>query len=281
MKIDLPPVGIKVLHDDAGLSDVRLFQGVSYCQAVFEATFGAELLVRQESIQVCQWAPAVLGFKTPQNSFEENLRPRFPAGIKALYIAPLALFRPELIPDVVLIRTSPERFQDMVDTLGWDGFIDPTPYRQDITALNAFRKRPLRGFSAWAIKNVNTWLHMLNRFRKWHHFTTLVFRSTWATRIFDRFITAYMANMSMCRNSLVIPFQNGLANISYFCTGGIAWGKNRPDNMTAGFPWEIYRRLESILDYPDKTDPGTLPAGLKTTKAKRIARKEDGESRST
>ena len=58
--------------------------------------------------------------------------------------------------------------------------------------------------------------------------------------------------MSMCRNSTVIPFQKGKANVSYFCTGGIAWGKNKPDNMTSGYPYGIYQKLAPFLDYPGK-----------------------------
>jgi len=70
----------------------------------------------------------------------------------------------------------------------------------------------------------------------WEIFTRIAFRSTFVTKIFDKFITKYMANMSMCRNSSVMPFQTKKANISYFCTGGVAWGKNDSRHMTSGFP---------------------------------------------
>jgi hypothetical protein len=62
-----------------------------------------------------------------------------------------------------------------------------------------------------------------------------------------------MANMSMCRNSFVIPLRENRANISYFCTGGVAWGKNDSRNMTSGFPRHLFVKLDAHLDYPGKT----------------------------
>jgi hypothetical protein len=90
----------------------------------------------------------------------------------------------------------------------------------------------------------------MNGFTLWQKTTTFLFRSTIVTRLFDRFITKFMANMSVCRNSTLIPIQTGRANISFFCTGGIAWGKNFPDFLTSGFPYEIFRRIEPHLCYP-------------------------------
>ncbi|MBN1880998.1 MAG: DUF169 domain-containing protein [Deltaproteobacteria bacterium] len=253
IEIDLPPVGVKFLCDSAsGYEDITRFKGISYCQAVFGATFGMELLVVPESIQVCQWVPIVMGFKEAENEFERSITGHLPFPTEGIYIAPLFLFRKDVTPDVVLIRTDPDSYRVIIDFLGWDGFIELDGKGLDMTGLATFQKSPPSGFSKWAVKNINRILDVLNRFSLWQIITTTLFRSTFITRIFDRFITRYMANMSMCRNSTVIPFQTHRANISYFCTGGVAWGKNNPRHMTSGFPYDTFLRLDEILDYPGK-----------------------------
>lgn len=275
IKLELPPVGIKILPDImVGFDEVAVFQGVSYCEAIFRATFGQALLVKPDSIKVCQWVPIVLGFKSAANTFEHTIQPHLPRGTAGIYLAPLHLFRKDLKPDVVILRTRPENFRAMIDLLGWESFIDPSPYRQDVTALHTFQERPPRGFSAWAIRNVNAWLSSWNRFAAWQRFTSLIFRSTLVTRLFDRFITVFMANMSMCRNSLVIPFQAEKINISYFCTGGIAWGKNLAENMTAGCPWRLFQRLLPQLDYPGRAPNDKRLKELAKVKDKLMERPE-------
>jgi hypothetical protein len=272
IQLDLPPVGIKLLHGSfPGLEDIALFQGVSYCQAIFGATFGMELLVKPDSIRVCQWVPIVLGFKEPENDFERSIKEHLSTQTTGIYIAPLHLFQKNIEPDVVIIRTDPENYRAIIACLGWESFIDPSPYQQDVTGLHTFRMNPPRGFSAWAIRNINAWLAALNRFTLWHRFTAFLFRSTWVTKVFDWFISRYMANMSMCRNSTVIPLQTGRANISYFCTGGIAWGKNNPENMTSGFPAGIFKKIEPYLDYPGKLEHDPRLKDLEKIKERLLA----------
>jgi len=253
IEIDLPPVGVKFLSESvAGYESITRFKGISYCQAVFGATFGMELLVVPESIQICQWVPIVMGFKEAENEFERSITGHLPYPTAGIYIAPLFLFRNDVTPDAVLIRTDPDNYWEIIDHLGWDSFIDPKGRGLDMTGLETFKKSPPTGFSRWAVKNINRMLDILNNFMLWEIFTRIAFRSTFVTKIFDKFITKYMANMSMCRNSSVMPFQTKKANISYFCTGGVAWGKNDSRHMTSGFPYDTYLRLDEILDYPGK-----------------------------
>jgi hypothetical protein len=169
-----------------------------------------------------------------------------------IYVAPISLFKKDITPDTVLIRTDPDNYREIIDYLGWDSFIDPEGKGLDMTGLATFQKSPPTGFSKWAVKNINRMLDLLNNCTLWEIFTRIAFRSTFVTKIFDKFITRYMANMSMCRNSSVIPFQTKKANISYFCTGGVAWGKNNSRHMTSGYPYDTYLRLDNILDYPGK-----------------------------
>ena len=254
VKLELPPVGIKLLNEKLleEFKDTTLFSGVSYCQAVFGATFGMELLLKASSIKICKWSPVVLGLKQAENDFERSVNPHLEPCTQGVYMAPLHLFRKDVTPDGVIIRTNPAYYRKIIDLLGWDSFIDPESYKQDQTALNTFKMKPPTGLSAIAIKYVNRVLSMLNRFTLWHRFTTFLFKSDFVTKVFDKFITLYMANMSICRNSFVIPWQQGKANISYFCTGGVAWGKNEPDDMTSGYPYETFLRLDPYLDYPGK-----------------------------
>lgn len=255
--LELPPVGIKLLDgktiDEYG--GITLFSGVSYCQAVFGATFGMELLLKPGSVKVCKWVPVVLGFKKAENEFERTIEPHLEAYTPGIYIAPLHMFRKGVCPDVIVIRTRPDQYRFMIDILGWDSFIDFSMLRQDRTALHTFKAKPPAGLSALAIRYFNGALDLLNSFTLWHAFTALLFKSEFVTSVFDRFITRYMANMSMCRNSFVIPWQQRKANVSYFCTGGIAWGKNDSRNMTSGFPYDLFQRLMSRLDYPGKNVP--------------------------
>jgi len=251
IKLDLPPVGVEIItDDDPALSAIPRFTGISYCEAVLQATFGRELIVDSSSIQVCQWAPVVLGFKKPENEFERSINTHLPAGTASLLLAPIARFTERRKPDVVIIRAQADTYRSILEILGYDKFIPFREYNRDETALAVFSEEPLKGFPRWAISNVNRWLSWMNRFSWWQGVTTFLFRSTTVSRIFDRFITKYMANMSLCRNSTVIPYQTGRANISFFCTGGIAWGKNFPDFMTSGFPYKIYREIEGSLLFP-------------------------------
>ena len=47
MKLELPPIGIKLLDEKLyeEFKDTIHFSGVSYCQGIFGATFGMELIV--------------------------------------------------------------------------------------------------------------------------------------------------------------------------------------------------------------------------------------------
>ncbi len=251
--LDLPPIGIKILSGSIEEYDsIPVFSGVSYCQAICNATYDQELLVKADSIKICQWSPVVTGLKKAENEFEKSIPMHLPSISTGIYIAPFYKFRSDTPPDIITIRTNPDNFRLMVDVLGPEEFIDPTPYGQDLTALQFLYTPPLQGVSGWLIRNTNMWLAFLNRYYWWQEFNTFLFRSKFMTRVFDKFITKYMANMSMCRNSMAVPFQKKKANISYFCTGGIAWGKNLATNMTSGLPYDIFQKIEPYLDYPGK-----------------------------
>ncbi len=250
--LELPPVGIKVLSETLqGYEAVEEYKGISYCQAIFHATFGQELILKTGSIQVCQWSPIVLGLKEPENAFEQSIDIHLQTNTAGIYIAPVFYFT-KTHPDIVIIRTTSGKMKEIITTLGPDTFIPFAEYKTDQTALHTLTGGNNRTVSLWLIQNVNSLLNFLNRYTSWRKITSFLFRSTTVTRTFDAFISRFMANMSMCRNSTVIPLQTDKANISYFCTGGIAWGMNYAKNMTSGYPWHVFQKLEAFLDYPGK-----------------------------
>jgi hypothetical protein len=235
-----PPVGARLLRsaDDAG--DVPIYRGISYCDAVRRAGEGQALRVLPGSIQVCHWAPVTLGLKEPENRFEHRLAPRldFPSG--GLLLAPLDDFPGE--PEVVLLRARLEVLQELVRLVGqewlWDGHRDRLAW----SAVPLLTDKPPRLHHP-LIDGVNRVLAVLARSALWRAFTHRLFRSHLVTAGWDAVISHGLADMSLCRNSTIIPLQTGRVNISFFCTGGITWGRNDPDNRTSGWPWPLFRRI--------------------------------------
>ena len=254
--LDIAPVGARFLADgEAEPKDVMRYTGISYCAAVSAASSGRELLVAPGSITLCQWSPVALGLKAAENPFEKSIAPHAEPPAAGVYLAPIPHFLGGLEPQVVLVRTRRENFARMIAVLGQDSFLDARNMRRDATSLGGFleegagpdrRVQPGR-----AVGPVNRLLGSLNRAGIWREFIALIFKSTLVTRIYDRIITRWLVNMSVCRNSTVIPFLEGRANISHFCTGAVAWGGNDPSLMTAGFPWEIWQKLDPHLEYPE------------------------------
>jgi hypothetical protein len=97
---------------------------------------------------------------------------------------------------------------------------------------------------------VNRVLAALARFAPWQALTRWLFRSGLVTAGFDVLISRTLADMSVCRNSTVIPLLTGRANVSFFCTGGITWGRNDPHWVTSGWAWDDFRRVCQSANMP-------------------------------
>lgn len=146
-------------------------------------------------------------------------------------------------PDVVILRDSGRNLKLHLEKLGRENCAMQYAGQTDKSALGILEV----GSGGWKerlIGAVNPALAMLNKMPGWGKATELLFRSTVVSDLFDRLIAACMADMSVCRNSTVIPAITGKANISHFCTGGITWGANRPEHMTCGIPYGLYRLVE-------------------------------------
>lgn len=231
------PVGVRALASAQEADGVPVYRGVSYCDAVREAGEGAILRVLPGSIEVCGWAPVVLGLKEPDGRFEEGLEPRLAYPVAGLLLARLDRFPGE--PDLVIVRASPEVLHPMVQRLGREGLWEGHQGRLDRSALPTLFEG--KGTSRQGlVRGVNRLLAALARSERWQALTHWVFRSHLVTAGFDALISRTLADMSVCRNSTAIPLLTGQTNLSFFCTGGITWGRNHPGHLTSGWPWPSY-----------------------------------------
>jgi hypothetical protein len=247
VRVGYVPVGIKVGPEPPEEYPTgELYRGISFCDAVRRASDGSGRAFRltRESIRVCRWAPVVLRFHDPDPRFDLKVGWTLPRPVPAILLAPVDQYGNDHPPDVVLVRTTPGELKKVLAAIGWENTaIHRVAGGLDRSALSIFRagRHPL---NTRRIQWVNRVLGLLNRSERWRDLTKLIFDRQWTTYLFDLLLDLFLANMSMCRNSTVIPYVTGKANISYFCTGGIAWGRNKPTHMTCGMPFSLYRRLE-------------------------------------
>jgi hypothetical protein len=192
------------------------------------------LRVLPGSIQVCRWAPVVLGLKEPRGRFEKSLSPRFTFPITGLLLAPLGRFPGK--PQVVVVRAAPGDLRGMIENAGWERLWDGHEDRLDRSAIPLLTTDSRTPPRHRLIGPVNRLLASLARFAPWQAFTHRLFRSGLVTAGFDALISRTLADMSVCRNSTVIPLLTGRVNVSFFCTGGITWGRNDPGHLTSGWP---------------------------------------------
>lgn len=255
----LIPVGACVLHSAQDQTGVPVYHGVSYCEAVRRAGEGECLRILPGSIEVCGWSPVVLGLKEPANRFEVSLAPRLPFPVAGLLLAPLDRFPGE--PQVVVVRARPEALREMIQILGpealWDGHQGRLA-RSALPALTAERPSRRQGL----VGIVNGALATLARYRRWQAFTHWLFRSPLVTAGFDALISRTLADMSICRNSTAVPLLTGHVNLSFFCTGGVTWGRNDPGQLTSGWPWFHFQQATrpTLGDTVGPGSPGRTPS---------------------
>jgi hypothetical protein len=262
-QLDPPPLGVRILASDQDAASIPVYRGVSYCDAVRRAGEGESLRILADSIEVCGWSQVVLGLKEPADPFEDGLTPRLAFPVAGLLLASLDGFPGT--PDVVLVRARIDMFIEMARVAGQDPWWTGHNGRLDRSAIPALIRRSaqqrLLGTRLWFLAvrlrflgGVNQILGALARSGRWQAFTRWLFQSRWVTARFDAFISRTLADMSICRNSTVIPLRTGRANLSFFCTGGITWGRNQPEHLTSGWPWPIFQRVDRSL--PDLWQEG-------------------------
>lgn len=241
-----PPVGVKILAGAEEHAAAPVYQGVSYCDALRRAGEGAVLRVLPGSIQVCRWSPVILGLKQAQGRFEESLAPRLEHPVPGLLLAPLDRFPGQ--PQVVVLRAEPGTLRDMLQANPrlWDGHSDRLE-RSALPLLTKPHASPRRGL----IGGVNRALAALAPLGRWQALTRRLFRNRLVTASFEALISRALADMSVCRNSTVVPLQTGCVNVSFFCTGGVTWGRNSAQHLTSGWPWREFQRLSLLTGAND------------------------------
>jgi hypothetical protein len=251
ISFELPLIGVELLDSLEGLDDVPRYQGASYCDAVRLATYGEDLVLEPGCIEVCKWSPVILGMKEPDPSFEMTLEPTVGRTLAGVRVAQL----PDILssgrtPDVVIVRGRMRDLNALAEAIGGGALQDSYRGRIGASALGEGGRGP--GLRAALVKVVNRTLAVLRKSKLFDRFTKWVFKSSAVTGVFDRMIRGALADMSVCRNSTVIPFLEDAGNISFFCTGGIAWGCNPPDFLTSGFPYRMIEKVIDRLDFPGK-----------------------------
>ncbi len=246
---DVILVVVARLGEAESYPDVPLYEGVSFCDAVRRAGEGELLRVLPSSVWVCRWSPVVLGLKPPQDRFEGSLAPRLAHPVSGYLLGPPEGF--PITPDVVIVRGGVEAIRRMLAATVPEDIWDGHARRLDRSALAALTAEE-SSLRRRTIDAVNRVLAPLSRWERWQSFTRYLFRSGWVTARFDALISRTLADMSICRNSTAIPLLTGRVNVSFFCTGGITWGGNRPDHLTSGWPWPIYRRVIQQLEGDDE-----------------------------
>lgn len=231
-------VAVKLLSEPHQYSSFPIYRGVSYCDAVRLAGEGQVLRLLPGSIQVCRWSPVVLGLKEPQKPFEFRLTPRLWFPVAGFLLGPLESFPEE--PDIVIIRADFFTLKGLVEKAGKEYLWDGHGNRLEISANGLVEKGTM---GARLITLVNRILSKLAPFETWQALTRYLFKSYLVTAGYEAIISRTLADMSICRNSTAIPLITGRVNMSFFCTGGITWGKNNPEHMTSGWPWEVFTRI--------------------------------------
>lgn len=246
IKLGKAPIGVKFSPAPEKSLSSQTFSGASFCEAVHLADGGANLLLTPESITTCRWSPVVLGLKPPDPNLDLKVEYRVPHPNPAVLVAPLKDFPADYPPDVVLVRAVPAEMKKIITVLGAENTAAYLTGLLDRSALSVFSPVGAEAEKR-RIQAVNRTLARLNRSESWRDFTKWIFKNQLTTYVFDLLLDRYLANMSMCRNSAVIPHVTGKANVSFFCTGGIAWGLNNPEHLTCGIPYRLFDRIESTI----------------------------------
>lgn len=247
--LELPLVGVKVLEQSVEGCEAPRYSGVSWCAAVRRATFGEELLVAPGSIDICKWSPVVLGLKAPETAFEKSLKPRLEGPVAGVYVAPLWRFS-QGTPDAVIVRGRPGQLRELASRLGPGALTDKFRGRIGWSALGVGERR-LSG-RVMLSRASNGALAYMRRSRHFDRAVKAAFRNEKVNYVFERIAKNAVADMSVCRNSVVLPCIEDAGNISFFCTGGVSWGGNSPSHMTSGFPGRMLDAILAEVDFPGK-----------------------------
>ena len=248
--LELPVLGVKVLEQTVEGCEAPRYSGVSWCDAVRRATFGEELLVTPGSIDICKWSPVVLGLKVPETTFEKSLELRLEGPTAGVYVAPLWRFDQET-PDVLIVRGRQGQLRDLASRLGPGALTEKFKGRIGWSALGVGQRGP--SGRVMLSRASNRALAYMRRSRNFDKAVKVAFKNDRVNYVFERMAKNAVADMSVCRNSVVVPLIEDAGNISFFCTGGVSWGGNSPSHMTSGFPGRMLDAILAEVEFPGKS----------------------------
>ncbi|MBN2168090.1 MAG: hypothetical protein JW738_02510 [Actinobacteria bacterium] len=248
IKLDLPVIGVKQLKDSLnGFENIDRYKGPTWCDVIRLATYGQALIVEPGSIGVCSVSPVVLGLKDAEKAVDKILEPRMEEHVAGYYINHVSRFPDGIEPDTVIIRGRPTQVRIIAEESG--------ELQQNFRGLIGASGLDLTGIQRLNVISalVSNW--MIGFAKKWKGFDPLmkaVMSNGQLMFIGEKFIERSLADMSMCRNSTILPLLEDAGNISYFCAGGASWGGNSPLNMTSGYPYRVYKKFADKLNFPGK-----------------------------
>lgn len=246
--LDLPVIGVKQLRDSLkGFENVDRYVGPTWCDVIRLATYGQALIVEPGSIGVCSVAPVVLGLKDAEKAVDMILEPRMEERVAGYYINHVSRFPEGVEPDTVIIRGRPSQVRRIAEESG--------ELQENFRGLIGASGLDLTGFQRLNVLSalISNWI--IGYMKRWSGFDPLmkaVMNFGPLMLVGEKLIEKSLADMSMCRNSTILPLLEDAGNISYFCAGGASWGGNSPRNMTSGYPYRIYNKFADKLNFPGK-----------------------------
>lgn len=246
--LDLPVIGIKQLKDSVkGFEGVERYKGPTWCDVIRLATYGQALVVEPGAIGVCSVAEVVLGLKDAEKDVDFILEPRMMEHVSGYYINHISRFPDGVEPDTVIIRGRPSQVNAIGDMSGklqknYRGYIGASAI--DLTGIQRLNVIPVL-VSNWMIGYIK-------RLKGFDHLMKVLMNIGPLMFIGEKLIEKALGDMSMCRNSTIMPLLEDAGNISYFCAGGASWGGNSPWNMTSGYPYHVYKEFAGKISFPGK-----------------------------
>ena len=259
------PIGVKYLKEKDMPKDFNTVcnpEVRSYCDAVRllqEDEYKNGIIVTLDSIKACKWCPVCLGLKKPETGLEKKIELLFDELNQGVHIFNTTNGAGE--PDVVSLISDQENVVKIIDLLGLENFTKEHIDQIYLSALSLYteveypskraqrkRKRHLRSikFFKWLFAS------KLIRNKPTDKFLTFLLKRYAFSRMMDPILSKFSSGTSLCYNAGAIPFVAQKANVTFPCTGGIAWGDISKDSMLIGVPYLLFKKLEPSIVLPSK-----------------------------
>lgn len=262
-------IGVKFLNKDELPKDFRTVKKpgvISFCDAfrlLEKEKYAEGIIVTGDSIKICHWSPVALGLKKPETDVQKNIVPLFDKLNHGVFIFNIGKTSKDHTlqnfidnPDIVTLVGTRENVTKSIEEIGIKNFTKEYFKQLEYSAVSLFSsevlltkkekrkmKRHLRSIKIinwlFASKLMNNKLMMktMNRLMKKYRII----------KIMDNFLPKYGTGMSCCYASTSIPYATQKANVTLTDSGSIGWGGLSKKSMLLGLPYDIYKKIESIM----------------------------------